>query len=102
MIEKTHLQTYKYDCSVLKGIATVETFAFTSAGAVITPETADPQIPFGTTSNRMTCRNRDECGIRRGEINGEPQYDWLLCPAYQTLSEKHSLPITMRSSSGLE
>jgi hypothetical protein len=102
MLTETHLHTYEYECSLLKGTASVETFAYTSAGAIITPETADPHIPFGTTSYRMTCRNRDECGIRRGDTNGESTYAWSLCPAYQTLSETHSLPIIMRNSSGLE
>ncbi|MBD0395871.1 MAG: hypothetical protein ICV52_19035 [Microcoleus sp. C1-bin4] len=47
----------------------------------------------------MTCRNRDDCGIRRSDINGTPVYAWEVCPAYQTLSETHSLPATKQDSS---
>jgi hypothetical protein len=99
MLKETRLQTYEYECCVLKGIATVETFSVTNAGAEITPETADPRIPFGAISYRMTCHNRDECGIRRGDLNGTPIYAWELCPAHQTLLEKLSLPAIKRDSS---
>jgi len=100
MLKEAYRQGHEYECQVLQGIATVELFGLTSAGATITPENNDPRIPFGATSRRMTCHNRDECGIRRGEINGTPDYDWGRCPAYQTLSETGSLPTTKRDSNG--
>jgi hypothetical protein len=102
MLQRTPLPIYEYECRVLSGIATVETFILSNAGAEITPETADPRIPFGAASYRMTCRNRDECGLRRGESNGEPVYAWEMCPAQQTLSETHSLPAINRNSRGPE
>jgi len=43
MLNKIPLHTYEYKCSVFKGIATVETFIVSDAGAEITPETADPE-----------------------------------------------------------
>jgi hypothetical protein len=102
MLKETYSYTYDYECSILKGIATVDTFGFTNAGAVITPETADPRLPFNATGHQMICRNRDECGIRRGEINGAPVYAWELCPAHRIFAETHSLPTTERNSSGSE
>lgn len=102
MLKEAYRQTYRYECQLLDGLATVELFGITSAGAIVTPENSDPRLPFGSTSHRMTCLNRDECGIRLREIDGGPDYEWNRCPVFQVLPDTGSLLMTRRNSSGSE
>lgn len=100
MLKGAYRQACDYECRILLGIATVELFGVTSAGSVVTPENSDSRLPFGATSHHMTCLNRDECGIRRDDINDAPNYDWNRCPANQSLQETRSLQTTKQNSSG--
>ena len=99
MLKEAYRQACDYECEVLQGIATVELFGVTSAGSVVTPENSDLRLPFGGTSNLMTCLNRDECGIMRDDINGASDYDWDRCPANRSLQETRSLQTAKRRSS---
>jgi hypothetical protein len=98
MLEEAYRHPVKYECELLHGIATLEFFGITSAGPVVTPENSDPRLPFGSTLNGMTCLNRDDCGIRLADIDGEPNYNWRICPANQARSTTGFLPVTKRSS----
>lgn len=100
MLKEAYRQACEYECGMLQGTATVELFGVTSAGTIITPENSDSRLPFGATSNRMTCLNRDECGIRCDDIDGGHHYEWDRCPANQSLQETGSLQTTNRNSSG--
>jgi hypothetical protein len=100
MLKQIYSITYDFECDVLKGVAKVDTSAFTNVGPVITPETADPLLPFNATGHEMVCHNRDECGIRSGESDGSPVYDWERCPAHKIFFETHALPMKQQVSEG--
>src|SRR5258707_1051394 len=82
---------YDYQCSVLKGVAAIDYQHITNDGPIVTPENADPRIPFNATLPRMVCHNRDECGIGYTDHKGAPTYNWNSCPAHKTLGEGRSL-----------
>ena len=80
-----------YECSVLKGVATIDYQHITNEGPIVTPENADPRLDFRDTVATIVCHNRDECGIAYRDTSGNPTYNWNACPAHKTLLERRSL-----------